>query len=124
MFCYSMLLFTFPSLRRNNSKSRKYAKSISSKRILSDLNCERRASNERYLDAEPYLPSVSKRSIVCFRYSPTVQLILRPFVSSRLSNVTSTSNASNRLIFRRSSSILLSMRSCNACNSGVSDLMR
>ena len=119
-----MLLFVLPSLRRNSSKSWRYARSISSNRIFSDRNCERRDNKERCLDAEPYLPSVSSRSMVCFRYSPTVQLIFRPLVSKRLSSVTSTSNASKRLILRRSSSILVSMRSCNACNSGVWPITR
>ncbi len=94
-----MLLFTLPSLRRNNSKSRRNAKSISSNRVFSDLNSDRRDSRERCLDAEPYLPSVSSRSMVCFRYSPTEQFNRLLFCSKRFSKVTGISIISKRWIF-------------------------
>ena len=95
----AMLLFTLPSLRRNNSKSRRNAKSISSNRVFSDLNSDRRESRERCLDAEPYLPSVSSRSMVCFRYSPTEQFNRLLFCSKRFSKVTGISIISKRWIF-------------------------
>ena len=97
----AILLFTLPSLRRNNSKSRRNAKSISSNRVFSDLNSDRRESRERCLDAEPYLPSVSSRSMVCFRYSPTEQFNRLLFCSKRFSKVTGISITSKRWIFSR-----------------------
>ena len=62
-----------------------------------------------------------------YRVFPTVRWsvsdIRRP-VSKRLSSVTSTSNASRRLILRRYSFSLVSIRYCNSCISGLFPLMR